>query len=220
MRTATAAAILFLASATLFAQADEEQVQRRHKATIPAPGEIRTVSVGEVAFADFDQTEYLWAELKSDIVAPGQGVILRKGNLLWGSKAEGTKREFCDIDLPGQFCFTDEDGNGTLDKARVVSGSRIPSVSARYTEYWKPAKPEEGRKGDRRWELVYLGAGGGVLRFSAREYLDDPDRPATQNEVTYDLKEGEPTSFTFRGVKLEVLAAGNDGIKLRVAAGE
>lgn len=149
-----------------------------------------------MAFADFDQTEYFWAELKSDIVAPGQGVILRKG----------------------QFCFTDEDGNGTLDKARVVSGSRIPSVSARYAEYWKPAKPEEGRKGDRRWEFVYLGAGGGVLRFSAREYLDDPDRPSTQNEITYDLKEGEPTSFTFRGVKLEVLASGNDGIKLRLVA--
>lgn len=220
MRTVLAAAALLLATSPLFAQADDEQVQRRHKATTPAPGEIRTVSVGEVAFAEFDQTEYLWAELKSDIVAPGQGVILKKGNLLWGAKAEGSRREFCDVDLPGQFCFTDEDGNGTLDKARVVGGSRIPSLSARYSEYWKPAKPEEGRQGDHRWELVYLGAGGGVLRFSAREYVDDPDRPSTQNEVTYDIKAGEPTSLTFRGVKLEVLEAGNDGIRLRVAAGE
>lgn len=125
-------------------------------------------------------------------------------------------REFCDVDLPGQFCFSDEDGNGTFDKARVVGGSRIPSVAARYSEYWKPVKPEEGREGDYRWELVYLGAGGGVLRFSAREYVDDPDRPATQNEVTYDIKASEPTSLTFRGVKLEVLEAGNYGIKLRV----
>jgi hypothetical protein len=216
MRTATTAAILFLAGSALFAQADDEQVQRRHKATTPAPSEIRTVSVGEVAFAEFDQTEYLWAELKSDIVAPGQGVILKKGDLLWAAKAEGSRREFCDIDLPGQFCFTDEDGNGTFDKARVVSGSRIPSISARYQEVWKPG---ERREGNRRSELVYMGAGGGVLRFSAREYVDDPDRPTTQNEVTYDLKAGEPTGLTFRGVKLEVLEAGNDGIKLRVAAG-
>lgn len=215
MRTATTAAILFLASASLFAQADDEQVQRRHKATAPVPGELRTVSVGEVAFAEFDQTEYLWAELRSDIVAPGQGVILKKGDLLWAAKAEGAKREFCDVDLPGQFCFTDEDGNGTFDKARVVSGSRIPSISARYQEVWKPG---ERREGDHRWELVYMGAGGGVLRFSAREYVADPDRPATQNEVAYDLKAGEPTSLTFRGVKLEVLEAGNDGMKIRIAA--
>lgn len=218
MRIATTAAALFLASTTLFAQADDEQVQRRNKGTSPTPGAVWTASVGEVAFTEFDQTEYLWAELRSDIVAPGQGVILKKGDLLWGARAEGSRREFCDVDLPGQFCFTDEDGNGTFDKARVVSGSRIPSISARYTEYWKPAKPEEGRQGGHRWELVYLGAGGGVLRFSAREFLDDPDRPSTQNEVTYDLKADEPTSLTFRGVKLEVLEAGNDGIRYRVVA--
>ena len=217
MRTALLAAALLLASNPLFAQADDEQVQRRHKATTPPPGEIRTVSVGEVAFAQFDRTEYLWAELRSDIVAPGQGVILKKGDLLWGAKAEGSRREFCDVDLPGQFCFTDEDGNGTFDKARVVSGSRIPSISARYQEVWKPGEPQEG---DHRWELVYLGAGGGVLRFSAREYVDDPDRPATQNEVIYDLKAGEPTSLTFRGVELEVLEAGNNGMKLRVEGDE
>jgi hypothetical protein len=209
MRTAMLAAALFLTTSPLFAQADAEQVQRRHKGTSPNPGETRTVSAGEVVFAEVDQTEYLWAELRSDIVASGQGVILKKGSLLWASKVDGTKREFCDIDLPGQFCFTDEDG-----------GSRIPSLSARYTEHWKPEKPEEGRKDDHRWELVYLGAGGGVLRFSSREYLDDPARPSTQNEITYDLKAGEPTSLTFRGVKLEVLEAGNDGIKYRVVAGE
>ena len=44
-------------------------------------------------------------------------------------------------------------------------------------------------------------------------------RPSTQNEVTYDLKAGEPTSLTFRGVKLEILEAGNDGMKLRIGAG-
>ncbi|MFP5286421.1 MAG: hypothetical protein ACLGI9_11840, partial [Thermoanaerobaculia bacterium] len=165
MRTALLATALLLATNRLFAQADDEQVQRRHKTTTPAPGEVRTVSVGEVAFAEFDRTEYLWAELRSDIVAPGQGVILKKGDLLWGAKAEGSRREFCDVDLPGQFCFTDEDGNGTFDKARVVSGSRIPSISARYQEVWKPGERQEG---DHRRELVYLGAGGGILRFSAR----------------------------------------------------
>lgn len=61
MRTATMAAALLLASTILFAQADDEQVQRRHKAMSPVSGEIRTVSVGEVAFAEFDQAEYLWA---------------------------------------------------------------------------------------------------------------------------------------------------------------
>ncbi len=145
MRTALLAAALLLATSPLFAQADDEQVQRRHKATTPSPGEIRTVSVGEVAFAEFDQTEYLWAELKSDIVAPGQGVILKKGDLLWGAEAEGSRREFCDVDLPGQFCFTDEDGNGTFDKARVVGGSRIPSVSTRYQEVWKAGRATRGR---------------------------------------------------------------------------
>jgi hypothetical protein len=41
MRTGTTAAILFLASSTLFAQADDEQVQRRHKATTPTLDKAR-----------------------------------------------------------------------------------------------------------------------------------------------------------------------------------
>jgi hypothetical protein len=209
MRTATTAAILFLASSTLFAQADDEQIQRRHKATTPAPGEIRTVSVGEVAFAEFDQTEYLWAELKSDIVAPGQGVILKKGDLLWG-QGGGLQARVLRCRPPGPILLYGRGRQRPLRQGpggqRQQDSQRLRPVpgdleGGRATRGGSPIRTGLPRRGRRRAPVL----GPQVCRRSR-----PPNNP---NEVTYDFKAGEPTSLTFRGVKLEVLEAGNHGMK-------
>lgn len=65
-----------------------------------------------------------------------------------------------------------------------------------------------------RRELVYSGAGGGVLRLLYREFADDMARPAFTQEVTYDLAPtGADTVASFKGVRLRVRDAGNAGLR-------
>lgn len=191
-----------------FPQADDEQISRRHQETLPHPGEERTVTVGQAAAEEFDQREYLYAEARSDLRGNGK-VLLPKGGLLW-AKSASKEKVFCDVDLPGSICFTDQDGNGTFDQVRITGGSRVEGVSGSYREEWRPVKDENGR----RWELVYLGAGGGILRFSSREW--NGSGPPLQNEITYDLPTSGSTRFRYRNVEVEVLSAGNDGLRYRV----
>jgi hypothetical protein len=212
VRLITTYLLLFLASTALLAQADEEQVSRHNKSTAPAPGETKTVTVGETIFQEIDQTEYLWAELRSDLRASGK-VVLGKGSRLWGATREDKVREFCDVDLPGRACFWDDDGNGTFDRAKVIGSSRLTGIAGSYRELWEPG---DDQTQGQRWELVYMGAGGGVLRFSARQYAGRDTRPLSQSEVTFDLNPSGPTLAVYRGIRIEVSALNNEGITYKV----
>ncbi|HEX3131427.1 MAG TPA: hypothetical protein VH394_29085 [Thermoanaerobaculia bacterium] len=168
--------------------------------------------MGETVFQEVDQTEYLWAELRSDLRASGK-VVLKKGARLWGATQEDKVREFCDIDLPGRACFWDDDGNGTFDRAKVIGSSRLTGIAGSYRELWEPG--EDQTQGQRS-ELVYMGSGGGVLRFAARQYAGRDTRPLSQSEVTFDLNPSGATVVTYRGVRIEISAVSNEGITYQV----
>ncbi len=204
---------LLLAPPLLSAQADSEQISRRNKDIVPATGETRTVTAGESAVREVDQTEYLWAELLSDLRGSGT-VILAKGARLWGATQDGSVREFCDVDLPGRVCLWDDDGNGGFDRAKVISSRRLTNISGRYRELWEPG---EDRSDDgQRWELVYLGRGEGTLRFSAREYAGGDARPVSQSDLSFDLSPSGATIVAYRGIRIEISAATNEGITYQV----
>jgi hypothetical protein len=212
MRRSTLIFLLF-AAARLSAQADAEQVFRHRQEKRPPAGETHTATVGEPAFEEIDQREYLWAEARSEI--KGGGVtLLPAGITLWAWHQKDTAKEFCSWGEHGRFCFWDDDGSGTFDRVKVIGGNRISGVSGSYREMWKPGDDPDR---SRRWELVYLGAGGGVLRLSAREYRGSAAAPATASDVTYDLAATGSTRFRFRGVEIEVLSADNSGLTYRVS---
>src|SRR5688572_32043616 len=93
-----------LLSSVLLAQANEEQVSRLNRGTSPVPAEERTVTVGETAFQEVDQTEYLWAETRSDLVSSGR-VLIPKGALLWAGSQKEKAKEFCSWGVHGRFYF-------------------------------------------------------------------------------------------------------------------
>ena len=74
-------------------------------------------------------------------------------------------------------------------------------------------------KGAFRRELMFSGAAGGTLRVLYREFVDDLARPAFSQELTYDLTSATPFMVNAKGVRLDVLRAGNDGIEYRVLKG-
>ncbi len=69
-----------------------------------------------------------------------------------------------------------------------------------------------------RAEILYQGAAGGVLRLLYREYSNDMARPAFSQELTYDLGE-LPMVVAVKGARIEVLEAGNAGIRYRILSG-
>ena len=70
-----------------------------------------------------------------------------------------------------------------------------------------------------RYELLYQGAAGGMLRLMYREFEQDMGRPDFVQDLTYELNDSGPTLVTFRNVRMEVLSAGNEGMEYRVNAG-
>lgn len=58
--------------------------------------------------------------------------------------------------------------------------------------------------------LIYNGRVGDQIKVAYREFSGDLARPAYSNEVQYDL--GQSHEITYKGARIKVLQAGNDGI--------
>lgn len=110
-------------------------------------------------------------------------------------------------------CFQDLDGDGLFERTfvRGLRAIRDPPL-VRY-ELRNRVDPVPDETTTFKGELVYQGAGGGILRLAYREYSNDMARPAFSQEVTYDLATEGPTSIVFKGAKIEILSAGNSGIR-------
>lgn len=116
----------------------------------------------------------------------------------------------------GYLCLQDSKQNGRFDTI-VQRGHRLPDriVSTPYTVS-KDTVKEVLESKPFTMEILYQGAGGGVLRLSYREYMENVARPAFQQDATFDLEKGEATRLLFKGAEIEVFEAGNRGIRYRI----
>lgn len=106
-------------------------------------------------------------------------------------------------------CYADENADGEFDKP-----GRDPETGKRvdipYTAHRIHIDlPSDGF----RTELVYQGAGGGILRLAYREFIDDMARPAFTQDLTYDLSPDGTTMIAFQTLEVEVLEANNMGLR-------
>lgn len=196
--------------------ADAEQAWRSRSGSRPEPGVEHRVTVGEVVYESFSAREYAWAMLRADVrPSESHNAMLRRGSILWAVQREGgDPQEFCALFETSRYCFRDTDSDERFDRVSILGGGR-PSGNLRapYKLAWRQPLVESGAS---RHELAYLGAAAGVLRFVFREYKNDLTRPASTHEATYDLAPSGPTLVTFKGAQIEVLEAGNSGIRYRV----
>lgn len=195
---------------------DGEQLSRVRAGISSQPGEQRTVSVGDIALEEFSVREYAWAILSADTLASSShNRVLKKGHRLWGLGEGEVPSEFCTHFEHSRYCFRDRDADGRFDEVSILGGGRPRSgLRARYQVVWLEASGDE--TGFRR-ELVFLGAGGGLLKFAFRERSGEA--VTLSSEVTFDRSPGGPTIIAVRGARLEVLEAGNEGIRYRVLSG-
>ncbi len=204
-----------LASSAIGAEEPEGSlIVRRLAGAKPELNAEATTGVGETVYSEFDYEEVAVARLRGIALVDQHGTELAKGTLLEGRTFLGAAR-WCKFQPPTMWiCLQDRDHDGDFDKVLILGGGRsAPHLKAAYEKEWRPSK-----EGFRR-ELLYLGAGGGVLRLTYREFVDDFARPAFTQEATYDLAAAGTTRVTFRGAEIEILEAGNSGIRYRVLSG-
>lgn len=126
------------------------------------------------------------------------------------------------IALGGAFwkkfiCLQDSKETKRFDRI-VLRGYRKPDriVSTPYEVISEPYDTFTTNSKVYRAELLYQGSGGGVLRLSYREYIDDMARPAFQQEATFDLNREGITELRFKGAEIQVFEATNNGIRYKV----
>jgi len=135
-------------------------------------------------------------------------VRLEKGFVLAGYRAAGGDR-YCSDGKPftisgrdkAPVCFTDEDGDGFLDKAAIADYAPVALADKiGYRSVFRDETAVTGKK----IQLVFQGLAGRVLKLTCREYENDLLRPRLTETLSYNLDRSGPTLVRFREAELEV----------------
>jgi hypothetical protein len=212
----------------------------RRVGEIPRLNEIQESSVGDPVYQTFNYVEYealegvklseaatvdvmaaTWSLPAGELLAPAQDLEAGKIYCTQGDALRVLKHE-----PRGRVCLADRNGNGRFDAWRSPEGPEA-------RQKWGKLQPEVGYSAGEplpiqggppagsgfRYELLYQGVSGNVVRLLYREYIDDMMRPAFQQDLTYTLAEEGPTEVSFRGSRLRIHTANNNSIKYELLSG-
>lgn len=196
------------------------QIQYERKfGSSPTIGEQATATPGDFVYTEFDYTAAAGA-----VISGGYSDVVQLVNLsiVPGSSLVKAGDDYCTtynaftamLGNPlGPACLRDTDGDGAFD--RLAGGNIFPTDMPPL-----PYRLESiGAGAGFRKELLYQGVQGDTVRLSYREYANDMARPAFQQDLTYNIEAPGPTKVTFKGVRLEIAGADNNGIRYKILSG-
>lgn len=210
-----------------FAQAQEGANSKRMVGAEPPIGVRASRDVGEVVYSKFDYTATAGIRVLEDF---STRELLRRVTLLQGTFLTATESkkatDYCTKEgavsgfEPGEIvCFRDLDRDGRLERLHIP-GTRFGAYKV--VEGSGPRYKEDvdldATIGFRR-ELLYDGLSSGVVRLGYREFINSMARPAFQQDLTYTLEPSGPTEVGFRGARLRIHSASNQGIDYEVISG-
>ena len=222
-----------IATSCLLAQG--EPITERHEGSSPLHGEESHVVQGEAIYAEFDYVKQKAARLLEDVQVTKKQTF-HPGKILLGYSGKKSEH-YCSYDpthkvmgmpAPGWACLVPGKGNRFVGRYLIADGAtlgRRKSLSSQplfeWTEATLPTEKAAELSAGRlfRKEIVYQGAAGNILRLLYREYADDLARPAFSQELTYDLPDEGVLTIAVKGSRLEILEAGNSGIRYKVIRG-
>lgn len=190
--------------------------------TSPTLNVAAEAGVGEPVYSENRTVKRVGARSLGRVVVTKQGGSILRGAELLGEHIGG-KEVYCAtvFTVPdfAYLCLEDKNKDMRFDGivARRYKPPKDVVVDLPY-EKILVTLPDELAKPFRA-ELIYQGAGGGVLRLLYREFSSDMARPAFSQEATYDLSPEGETEVAFKGVRLVVSSAGNSSIRYRVTSG-
>ena len=193
-----------------------------------AEPELKTVNEavqGEAIYTDFETATHKAARLLGPVYASMRSrPLFEQGEVVYRDDAKHER--YCKRDGGAFRCLVVKEGDLFTHRYTIakdaVAGTR--SKLHKPVSFERVQVPLTGEQASDlgyrlyRKEIVYQGAAGGVLRLMYREFGNDYARPAFSQELTYDIG-NEPLTVSVKGVKIEVLEAGNAGINYRILAG-
>lgn len=193
--------------------------------TEPLLDVLTNAQVGQTIFSQYQlwkQSSYSLQTAFSSVIGGAEVVVTPEDNLV-KAKADG-KSVFCTekptmrnlVGVPIKTaCFVDADNEGMFSKLMVpadaVWWSQTLSEPVRYARVERSIR----RPDTLRFELIYLGSSGRVIRLAYREYLNDLARPAFSQEVSYDI-ESFPMKIGFRRAQFEIFGVTGSSLTYKV----
>ena len=194
----------------------------------PPLGSRSTVEVGEALYSLYDYSESKSARLLSGYDHPyalGRISVTPSDGMPQRANPNRLIAEFCTArktyrdPLVGPYdvtCFLDVNTDGVFDKVKVPSIKFGSSSEVKQAAAYRVVS--DLQDGFRR-ELVYSGLDGSTLRLVYREFNQGLARPAFSQDLTYQLGEAGTTTISFRGARIDIHQAGNQGITYTVVKG-
>ena len=183
--------------------------------------EARTsVTIGNVMVEEYDYLAFETALALESV--PGSFWVGRRavttGDTLRKARTGSGEIVYC---LPpiqtGAPCLADLNGDGTFDEAYVINAYGTPAPGGKNVSIPYRLKDQNIQDGFK-YELVYQGVEGDVVRIVYREYTDNLARPAFRQDLTYTLSGGDE-AVSFRDVRLRIHEADNNLIEYTVDSG-
>jgi hypothetical protein len=114
-------------------------------------------------------------------------------------------------------CLVDTDKDGTFDVSMFSMYEKYFPLPAKVPyEIVSRQESEVEVKGALRQDFLYQGLAKGVIRVSYREFKDGISRPAFTQDLSYELNQDGSGDIGFRGMRMKVISATNQGIKYTV----
>lgn len=208
---------LLLISGCASVQTIAPQYQKGH---FPEVNVRTNVNVGQVMVSEYDYLAQDRAVLRDSISGSfwsGRNAAVA-GSSLVAAMSKGEKI-YCQPPVAmGSPCVKDSDADGFFDKAStmnaygmLVNESNIAPVGYRQGDQ----NIEDGFK----YELIYQGLDGNVVRTAYREYTENLARPAFSQDLSYTLEPNGSSSVRFRNASLTIHSANNNEISYTLQTG-
>ncbi len=188
--------------------------------SFPSLNVVTTVNVGQIMVSEYDYLAQDRAILRESISGSfwsGRNAVVA-GSSLIAAISEGQKIYCMPPGGVGAPCVKDTNGDGFFDRAStmnvygmLVSETNISPVGYRQADQ----NIQDGFK----YELLYQGRNGDVVRIAYREYTDNLARPAFSQDLTYTIESENQTAVRFRDVSLTIHSADNNEIQYIVHSG-
>ncbi|RLA79872.1 MAG: hypothetical protein DRG78_12085 [Epsilonproteobacteria bacterium] len=187
----------------------------------PKLNKISKVEIGEnmyhKIYKKFYDTYNIFINQSIDCYHPSNGrLITSKNNLNLLKKDDKNNNTACFIaDRYGMYCIMDTNNDNKFDKYRASHLETYSELNIHIPYTLKQTTPSF-EQDSFKYEVLYQGKKGNLIKISFREFKNNMARPAFTQDIDYELNKTGNTTIGFKGLRIEVLKATNMDITYKV----
>lgn len=126
-----------------------------------------------------------------------------------------TEQGYAAICPKENYCLIDKDWNDDFEYVSIEKSSDLKSLKTPIS-YTKTVDSPSLKEGDFKYIALYQGKVDNKIRVSFREFYNNLSRPNFTQDIEYEYSEDSKTIIGFKGLRIEVINAGNQTITYKV----